>query len=720
MDKKIFKKTVMVFLATFLLCSFFGGIIVQRRVHTNKLIMENLIAEKILVTKGTLQSIFYMARSVSSILVFHTLTNDELEYFEQIAEAVIKDPLLLNVLIAPNGVASYVYPLEGNEAALGWDFFCPDTEGSIEAFRAIESGDLVIAGPFDDFQGVKVIAGKMPVFITTNDGFRQFWGLVAVTLKHSQFVDSVGYHEFYPNGFDFEIWRKSPCDGERQTIVGGKSKSPNFVERHVNIQNADWYFRSYSPFLWYAHAETWLLFCGGLFVSFLAAFIVQRNVKLKIAKNELQNLTETLNKMAVKFLKGSNKPFEDLMTEEEMFIAYILKADGISVFRNFATPDGLYVSRIYRWKRACGGTHEELARPIVGAYDEYAPNWKKMLEANETINGAVQLMADPEASLLKTYGIVSLFAAPVFISDDFWGFVLFEDHKNERTFDDSHAKFMRSAAFLIATAITRNETETVIAKKNVEIRDALEQAVAASRVKSEFLARMSHEMLTPMNAIIGMTQIANMSGSMDKVKSCLGKIDNASQHLVKMISNILEISGGRETFVLNKSEFSWDAMIESILNKMNPGINKKQQKLTLDIAPSVPARLIGDEKRLTQVILNLLSNAVEFTPEHSEIWLKACVRYTENEIITLQIEVADNGPGIPAKNQANLFAIFEQVDGSFTRKHGGIGIGLPLSKYIVEMMGGKIWVQSEFGNGAKFIFTCKLNKADADSLASAC
>jgi len=139
--------------------------------------------------------------------------------------------------------------------------------------------------------------------------------------------------------------------------------------------------------------------------------------------------------------------------------------------------------------------------------------------------------------------------------------------------------------------------------------------------------------------------------------------------------------------------------------------HKKQLNITHNIEQSIPEIFVGDEKRLSKVIGNLLSNAIKFTLENGEICVNARVLKEDNGIITLQVEVVDNGIGVSEEQQGVLFDIFEQADGSNTRKHGGIGIGLPLSKRIVEMMGGNIWVESELGKGAKFIFTCNMRKA---------
>ena len=248
----------------------------------------------------------------------------------------------------------------------------------------------------------------------------------------------------------------------------------------------------------------------------------------------------------------------------------------------------------------------------------------------------------------------------------------------------------------------------VVLKLKSELITAKDQANASSKAKSEFLERMSHEMRTPMNAIMGMAQIAQVSEDKEKVTKCLGEIYDASRHLMRLISNVLDVSGGSSALSLAESKFSFDSLIAYVSERINPDAIKKQQTLIVNIDKSVPPILIGDEKRLSQVIIHLLTNALAFSPNASEVCLNISISSEEDEIIILKVDVVDNGVGIAEEHKIKLFSVFEQGDGSFTRQHGGIGVSLALSKYIVEMMGGTIWVESELGKGSTFSFTAKV------------
>ena len=237
---------------------------------------------------------------------------------------------------------------------------------------------------------------------------------------------------------------------------------------------------------------------------------------------------------------------------------------------------------------------------------------------------------------------------------------------------------------------------------------ARELAEQSTRAKSEFLARMSHEMRTPMNAIMGMTTIAKSSDDPERKIYCLDKISTASQHLLGVINDILDMSKiEADKLELSLSELNFAEMIQRVVNILNFRIEEQKQTLSVDIDQDIPEKIISDEQRLVQVLINLLSNATKFTPEHGAISLIARKIAEHNGICTIRFIVQDTGIGISEQQQERLFMLFEQADGSISRKFGGTGLGLAISKRIISMMGGRIWVESELGQGAAFLFEIK-------------
>lgn len=256
-----------------------------------------------------------------------------------------------------------------------------------------------------------------------------------------------------------------------------------------------------------------------------------------------------------------------------------------------------------------------------------------------------------------------------------------------------------------------------IERTQEDLREARDRAEESARAKSNFLANMSHEIRTPMNAIIGMTEIAKDSEDLERVKYCLGKIDDASAHLLGIINDILDMSkidAGR--FSLSVSDFSLESMLQRVTSVINFKIDEKKQNFIIKVDKDVPASIIADKQRLIQVMTNLLSNAVKFTPEEGTISLLVHKAEEKGDNCTLHIEVQDTGIGISESQKAKLFQSFQQADGSISRRFGGTGLGLAISKNIVELMGGSIWVDSEPQTGSNFQFTVQVKKGTAKAL----
>jgi signal transduction histidine kinase/DNA-binding response OmpR family regulator len=243
------------------------------------------------------------------------------------------------------------------------------------------------------------------------------------------------------------------------------------------------------------------------------------------------------------------------------------------------------------------------------------------------------------------------------------------------------------------------------------LKDAIERSEYASKAKGDFLSRMSHEIRTPLNAIIGMINIAMGSKDSSKVRQCLDRANTASKHLLGLINDILDMSKiEANKFELSIAEFDFEKMLMNVVNVANIRVEEKKQNLVVNLDKNVPACIKGDELRLSQVIMNLLTNAVKFTPENGTIVLRVEKPEEFGDLITLRVEVSDTGIGITEEQQKRLFMSFEQADNSISRQFGGTGLGLPISKHIVELMGGVIWVESESGKGSQFIFTIKVQK----------
>jgi len=232
-----------------------------------------------------------------------------------------------------------------------------------------------------------------------------------------------------------------------------------------------------------------------------------------------------------------------------------------------------------------------------------------------------------------------------------------------------------------------------------------------SRHKSAFLANMSHEIRTPMNAIIGMTAIGKSSSEVERKDHCFAKIEDASNHLLGVINDILDMSKiEANKFDLSPVDFNFEKLLQRIVSVVNFRIDEKHHRLNVYIDKKIPKNLLGDDQRLAQIITNLLGNAIKFTPNYGTITLETSFVVETDGLCTIQISISDTGIGMNHEQQNRVFSSFEQAETTTTRKYGGTGLGLAISKNIVEMMGGNIWMVSESGKGSTFTFTVKMKR----------
>jgi signal transduction histidine kinase len=254
--------------------------------------------------------------------------------------------------------------------------------------------------------------------------------------------------------------------------------------------------------------------------------------------------------------------------------------------------------------------------------------------------------------------------------------------------------------------------QAVIAIENVrlfdEIQDKSRQLEVASQHKSQFLANMSHELRTPLNAILGYTELMadGIYGELpEKTMGILKRLESNGRHLLGLINDVLDLSkieAGQ--LVLDLSDYSLEDIAQTVRSTLEPLAADKKLAFKIEVTPKMLAGH-GDGRRLTQVLINLVGNAIKFT-DAGEVVIKATA--TDG---SFHLSVRDTGPGISAADQAKLFQEFQQADNAITRKKGGTGLGLAISKRIVEMHGGKIWVESQVGQGSTFALTIPVRVA---------
>jgi signal transduction histidine kinase/CheY-like chemotaxis protein len=415
------------------------------------------------------------------------------------------------------------------------------------------------------------------------------------------------------------------------------------------------------------------------------------------------NLLKTVNDAASLLFCTGFDEYVSAVRKCMGMLANTVKLNRMEIWKNSIRNGKLFCIRIGEWSEN-PVTRQNVQFTEYVSYASNLPGWESVLSKGQCVNGPVCKLPQVEQKYFAAQGIVSLLAIPLLLEEQFWGFVIYADMHGEREFTPVEESVLSTGGLLFVHALLHGEMIQ-------NLIQARETALSASRAKTNFLSNMSHEIRTPLNAIIGMTAIGKSASDMERKDYALGKIENASTYLLRVINDVLDISKiEMKQFELSQAEFDFEKILQKTIEIIYSQIVEKHQVFSFHIDKRIPQFLIGDSRRLAQVIATLLSNAVKFTPAEGSISLNAKFIKKEGIDYIIAIELADSGIGINREQQERIFNSFVRAENDTSKRYSGTGLGLVISKQIIELMHGQLRIESSPGRGSTFTFTVQMKK----------
>ena len=488
--------------------------------------------------------------------------------------------------------------------------------------------------------------------------------------------------------------------------------------------------------------------------------IREHNLMMKEIEHR-DNMLNAGNRSAAALLSVSDEgKFEDALLEGMGYIGRYMDVDRIYIWRNFEADGELCYRLMHEWLNVTGKQGTPVDLNTVFVYSKNNPEWYEKFIRGECVNGPLENLTESDKRVLTMYGMKSILVIPMMLQGKFWGFVSFEDCRSERSFSEDEIEILRSTGFIMINAVIRHEMN--------------ESILDANQAKSDFLANMSHEMRTPLNAIIGLSELSLDAGELgEEDYANVETINSAGITLLNTVNDILDISrieAGK--FEMEPIEYDMPSMINDTISQSVLHADDNFVSLVLSVDENLPVSLYGDELRLKQIINNLLSNAFKYTRIGQIDFEISCgdtapgsggaqeaggrsapgsggardadggsaagsggaqeagggsapgsgavTRWSgggsieessKGDTVLLTISVRDTGIGIRPENIDNLFSNFARMDSKANRGIMGAGLGLPITKKLVEMMNGTISVTSEYGKGSMFTVQIPQRKA---------
>lgn len=572
-------------------------------------------------------------------------------------------PEAVTLELQPNGVIAEIAPHNKIDGAVGFNVLSDPA-----AQAAMHSKQMTISGPFALPDGQNGLVARQPVFLTNPDGTEKFWGFVAV-MMHINDIVAHARIDHLAKGCDYLLFAP-PRSGQPGLTIASNGNFPlhDSEQKPLYYNNLELIF-ALRPQLGWRNEED--LAVSGLLILLISGLL---GFCVRIMEKRRESIQERLKAEQQLAFRCA---FQEALLQSIPYPIFVKEADGRFIGCNRA------------YEQAFGTSSEQMRGKTVLEL-EYLPPEERLRFHEEDM----KVIRD---AAHQSYEL------PIVYKDN-------QTHVTLYSVDGFRLQDGRPGG-LIGLLVDISDRK----REQEELKEAKQKAEEATQMKSMFLANMSHEIRTPMNAVIGLAHLALKTSLSPKQRDYISKIHDAGAALLTIINDILDFSKIEAGKIeLEEIPFQLDHVIASVTNVTGQKAHEKDLEFLVSIPGSIPQNLLGDPLRLGQILINLVNNAVKFT-ERGEIHLKAELLDQISDKVSIRFSVKDTGIGMTPEQAAKLFQPFTQADMSTTRKHGGTGLGLTICRRLVELMDGKMWLESKPDDGSTFYFIVQLGIAKQPS-----